>query len=69
MGTSINTVSRCTSDGITVSSEALSHYFLLLSPCDAEDSVWGKIIIEQCEQGRNIAALERIIKAPNNFGG
>ncbi len=23
----------------------------------------GKIIIEQCEQGRNIAALERIIKA------
>jgi hypothetical protein len=24
---------------------------------------------EQCEQGRNIAALERIIKAPNNFGG
>jgi hypothetical protein len=29
----------------------------------------GKIIIEQREQGRNIAALERIIKAPNNFGG
>src|SRR5712664_746437 len=29
----------------------------------------GKIIIEQCEQGRNIAALERIIKAPDNFGG
>src|SRR5260370_27156707 len=28
-----------------------------------------KIIIEQGEQGRNIAALERIIKAPNNFGG
>jgi len=28
----------------------------------------GKIIIEQCEQGR-LAALERIIKAPNNFGG
>jgi len=23
---------------------------------------------EQCEQGSNIAALERIIKAPNNFG-
>jgi len=42
MGTSINTVSRCTSDDITVSSEALSHYFLLLSPCDAEDSVQGK---------------------------
>src|SRR5260370_38332002 len=29
----------------------------------------GKIIIERCEQGRNIAALERIVKAPNNFGG
>jgi hypothetical protein len=29
----------------------------------------GKIIVEQCEQGRNIAALERIIKAPDNFGG
>jgi hypothetical protein len=29
----------------------------------------GKIIIRQCEQGRNITALERIIKAPNNFGG
>src|SRR5260370_35246252 len=28
-----------------------------------------KTIIEQCEQGRNVAALERIVKAPNNFGG
>jgi len=26
------------------------------------------MIIEQCEQGRHIAALERIIKAPDNFG-
>src|SRR5260370_112515 len=65
--------STLSADVLRMASRFPRRLFLTISSCSHHAILRtrsrGKIIIEQCEQGRNIAALQRIIKAPNNFGG
>src|SRR5258708_12717046 len=65
--------STLSADVLRMASRFPRRLFLTISSCSHHAILRtrsrGKIIIEQCEQGRNIPALQRIIKAPNNFSG